>query len=147
MPRGALVDGALADLASFGETIVLCHMRRHVDGAKVSHVIGGIVGLVLTDRDAAAGGFALGLQHDLRGVSLGGTIGMRDHAGHRQTMPVLHGGMTHIAELCLPPGRLAIKPAVWVAGTGMRVVLALLAMKVRAVVIVTATVLGAKALL
>jgi hypothetical protein len=28
-------------------------------------VIGGIVGLVLTDRDAAAGSFAFGLQHDL----------------------------------------------------------------------------------
>jgi hypothetical protein len=56
MPRGALVNGALAGLAGFGEAIVLCHMRRHADGAKVSHVIGGIVGFVLTDRDAAAGG-------------------------------------------------------------------------------------------
>ena len=54
MPRGALVDGALAGLAGFGEAIVLCHVRRHVDGAKVSHVIGGMVGLVLTGRDAAA---------------------------------------------------------------------------------------------
>src|SRR4029077_16771927 len=113
----------------------------------VSHVISGIVGLVLTDRDAAAAGFALGLQHNLRGLGPGGAIGMRDHTGHRQTMSVLHGGMAHIAELCLPPGRLAIKPAVWVAGTGMGVVLALLAMEVRAVIIVTATVLGAKALL
>src|SRR5229473_4160346 len=129
MPRGALVNGALAGLAGFGEAIVLCHMRRHADGAKVSHVIGGIVGFVLTDRDAAAGGFAPGLQHDLRGAALGGAISMRDHAGHCQTMSVLHGGMPHIAELCLPPGRLAIKAAVWVAGTRMGVVLALLAMK------------------
>jgi hypothetical protein len=55
--------------------------------------------------------------------------------------------MAHIAELRFPPDRLAIKPAVWVAGTGMGVVPAPLAMEVRAVIIVTATVLGAKALL
>ena len=61
-------------------------------------------------------------------------------------MPVLHGGMAHIAELRLPPGRLAIKPAVRVAGTRMGVVLALLAMEVRAVIIVAAAVLGTKAL-
>src|SRR5260370_18697709 len=60
---------------------------------------------------------------------------------------VLHGGVAHIAELRLPPGRLPIKPAVWVAGTRMGVVLALLSIEVRAVIIVTATVLGTKALL
>src|SRR5258707_691624 len=65
----------------------------------------------------------------------------------RQAMPVLHGGVAHVAELRLSPGSLAIKPAVWVAGTRMGVVLALLAMEVRAVIIVTATVLGTKALL
>src|SRR3984893_40569 len=62
-------------------------------------------------------------------------------------MPVLHGGVAHIAKLRLPPGRLAIKPAVGVAGTRMGVVLALLAMEVRAVIIVAAAVLGTKALL
>ena len=36
---------------------------------------------------------------------------MRDPAGHRQPMPVLHGGVAHIAKLGLPAGRLAIKPA------------------------------------
>jgi hypothetical protein len=52
-----------------------------------------------------------------------------------------------MAKLGLASGRLAIKPAVRVAGTRMGVVLALLAMEVGAVIIVTAAVLGAKALL
>jgi hypothetical protein len=112
MPRGSLVDGAVAGLAGFGDGIVLRHMRRHVDGAKIGHMIGRVVRLVLTDRDAVAGSFAFGLQHDLRGPAFGGAIGVRDHAGHRQPMPVLHGGVAHIAKLRLPPGRLAIKPAV-----------------------------------
>src|SRR6266851_9090366 len=62
-------------------------------------------------------------------------------------MPVLHGGVAHIAKLGLSSGRLAIKPAVRVAGTRMSVVLALLAMEVGAVIIVAAAVLGAKTLL
>src|SRR6267154_2202559 len=147
MPRGSFVDGAVAGLAGFGDGLVLRHMRCDVDGAKIGDMIGSIVRLVLTGGDAAAGSFAFGLQHDLRGPALGGAIGVRDYAGHRQAMPVLHGGVTHIAELRLPPGRLAIKPAVWVAGTRMGVVLALLAMEVRAVIIVAATVLGTKALM
>jgi hypothetical protein len=72
---------------------------------------------------------------------------VRDRADHRQPMPVLHGGVAHIAELGLPSGRLAIKPAVRVAGARMSVVLALLAVKVGAIIMVAATVLGAKALL
>src|SRR5882757_5327380 len=143
MPRGSFVDGAVASLAGFGDGVVLCH----VDGPKIGHMIGRIVGLVLTDRDPMAGGFALGLQHALRGSAFGGAIGVRDHAGHRQAMPVLHGGVAHIAKLRLPPCRLAIKPAVGVACARVGVVLALLATKVRAAIIVTATVLGTKALL
>jgi hypothetical protein len=41
-------------------------MRRHADGAKIGDMIGGIVRLVFTDRDAAACGFASRLQHGLR---------------------------------------------------------------------------------
>src|SRR5712664_4299035 len=146
MPRGSFIDGAVAGLAGFGDSLVLRHMRCHVDGAKIGHMIGSLVRVVLTGRDAAAGSFAFGLQHDLRGSAFGGAIGVRDHAGHRQPMPVLHGGVAHIAKLRLPPGGFAVKPAVRVTGTGMSVVLALLAVEVRAVIIV-ATVLGTKALL
>src|SRR3981189_936594 len=130
MPRGSFVDGAVAGLAGFGDGLVLCHMRRHADGAKIGDMIGGIVRLVLTGRDAAAR-----------------RLGSRAPAGPRQPMPVLHGGVAHIAKLGLPSGRLAIKPAVRVASARMGVVLALLAVEVRAVVIVTAAVLGAKTLL
>src|SRR3954447_3429460 len=56
-------------------------------------------------------------------------------------------GVAHIAKLGLPSGRLAIKPAVRIAGARMGVVLALLAVEVGAVIIVAAAVLGAKALL
>src|SRR6476646_1666670 len=144
MPGGSFIDGAGAGLAGFGDGLVLCHMRRHADGAKIGDMIGGIVRLVLTGRDAAACGFASRLQHGLRSPAFGHAIGMRDPAGHRQPMPVLHGGVAHIAELGLPSGRLAIKPAVWAR---MGVVLALLAVEVGAVIIVAAAVPGTKALL
>src|SRR6478736_6613980 len=148
MPGGSFVDGAAAGLAGFGDGLVLCHMRRHADGAKIGDMVGGIVRFVLAGRDAAACGVAPRLQHGLRSPAFGGAIGMRDPAGYRQPMPVLHGGVAHIAKLGLPSGRLAIKPAVGVAGTRMGVVLALLAMEVGAVIIIiTAAVLGAKALL
>src|SRR3954451_17591301 len=146
MPRGSFVDGAVACLAGFGDGLVLCHMRRHADGAKVGDMIGGIVRLVLTGRDATACDFASRLQYGLRSPAFGGAIGMRDAAGHRQPMPVLHGGVAHIAKLGLPSGRFAIKPAVRVAGTRMSVVLALLAVKISAI-IVAAAVPGTQTLL
>ena len=61
-------------------------------------------------------------------------------------MSVLHDGVAHIGEFCLARSGFAVKTAVGIAGTRMRIVLALLAMKVRTVVI-TASVFGAEALL
>src|ERR1700688_5027479 len=104
MPRGSFVDGAVAGLAGYGDGLVLRHMRCDVDGAKIGHMIGRIIRLVLTDRDAVAGGFASRLQHDLRGSAFGGAIGMRDHAGHRQPVPVLHGGRGPYSKAS-PPAR------------------------------------------
>src|SRR5678816_1615103 len=51
-----------------------------------------------------------------------------------------------IAELRLPPGSLAVETAVGIAGAGMRVVLALLAVEVGSAVFVAAAVLGAETL-
>src|ERR1700693_3738228 len=65
MPRGSFIDGAVAGLAGFGDGLVLRHMRCHVDGAKIGDMIGRIVRFVLTGRDAAAGSFAFGPQHNL----------------------------------------------------------------------------------
>ena len=145
--RGPLVDGAAAALAGLGDAVVLRHVRCDVEGAKLGHVIGRVIGLVLTGRDAVAGLSGLGFKHPLRSAALGGTGGKRDDAGHRQAVPVLHRGMAHIAELRLPPGGLAIKAAVGIAGAGVRVVLALLAMEVGAAVAIATAVLGPEALL
>jgi hypothetical protein len=60
-------------------------------------------------------------------------------------MPVLHGGVAHVGELCLPPGGLC-EGNVGITSTRMRVALALLAVKVRAVAVIAA-VLEAEALL
>jgi hypothetical protein len=58
-------------------------------------------------RNASAELFDFGLEHRLRSAPLSDAGGERDHAGHRQPMPVFHGSMAHIAELRFPPGRLA----------------------------------------
>jgi hypothetical protein len=147
MPRGSFVDGAVAVLAGFGGGLVLCHMRRHADGTKIGDMVGRIVCLVLTSRDAAACGFASRLQHGLRSPAFGGAIGMRDPAGPPPARAGSPWWRAHIAKLGLPSGRLAIKPAVRFAGARMGVVLALLAMEVGAVIIIAAAVLGTKTLL
>src|SRR6202023_3127554 len=109
-------------------------------------MIGGVIGLIFANRYAAAGLLSFGLEHDLRSAALGNAGGERDGAGHRQPMPVLHRGVAHVAELRLPPGSLAVKTAVGIAGAGMRVVLALLAVEVGSAVFVAAAVLGADTL-
>ena len=62
-------------------------------------------------------------------------------------MPVLHGGMAHIAELRLPAGRLAVQPTVGVGCARMCVVLTLLSMEVGPAIVITTAVLGTKTLL
>src|SRR5450759_1261770 len=114
VPRGAFVDGTLAAFAGFADAIVLRHMRCDVAGAKIRHMLARVIGLV----------------HDLRGAALGDAISLSNHAGHRQPMSVLHGGVAHIGEFCLPPSGLAVKTTVGVARTRMRVVLALLSVEV-----------------
>src|SRR6202521_1833817 len=122
-------------------------MWRDVDSAQVGHMIGRVIGLVFADGDTAASLFGFSLEHRLRSATLGGAGGERDHAGHRQPMAVLHGGMAHIAELRLSPGRLAVKAAVGIGRARMCVVLALLSVEVGAAVGVATAVLGAEAFL
>src|SRR6266536_883821 len=121
-------------------------MWRDVDSAQIGHMIGRVIGLVFAHRDAAAGLLGFGLEHYLRSAALGSPVGERDRAGHRQPMPVLHGSVAHIAELRLPPGGLAVKTAVGIAGARVRVVLALLSVEIGPAVFVAAAVLGAEAL-
>ncbi len=61
-------------------------------------------------------------------------------------MAVLHGGMAQIAQPGFAARRLAIEPAVGIAGAGMGVILALLAAEIRAIAAVAA-ILGAEALM
>src|SRR5262249_60063399 len=56
-------------------------------------------------RNASAELLDFGLEHRLRSAPLSGAGGERDHAGHRQPMPVFHRGVAHVAELRLPPCR------------------------------------------
>src|SRR5664280_1304507 len=81
-----------------------------------------------------------------RSATLGRSRGMRDPTVHRQTRPVLHGDVSHIAELRLPPGSLPIKPAVGIGHAGMGVVLALLSVEVRAIVSIAGPILRPEAL-
>ena len=78
--------------------------------------------------------------------ALGSAIGERDHAGHRQPMPVLHGGVAHVAELRLSPGGLAVELAVGIASARMRVVFTLLAVEVGAAAVGAAVVLEVETL-
>jgi hypothetical protein len=55
--------------------------------------------------------FGFRLEHRLRSAALRSADGKRDHAGDRQTMPVLHGGMAHIAEPHLAADFLGRRPA------------------------------------
>src|SRR5580704_10993723 len=101
VPRGASVDGAPTTLAGCGDAVVLRHMRRNVDGAQMGHMVGRVIGLIFAHRDAAACLLGFGLEHDLRSAALGGAVGERDHARHRQPMAVLHGGEAH-ASISVP---------------------------------------------
>src|SRR5436305_14782610 len=107
-------------------------MRRDLDGAQLGDMIGGVISLVLAHRAALAGLLGFALEHGLRSTALGRSVGNRDPAADRQSMPVLHEGMAHVGELRLPPGGLAVKAAFGIAGAGVRVILALLAVEVGA---------------
>src|SRR6266513_937551 len=120
-------------LAGLGQAVVLRNMRRDVHLAQRRNVIAGVVGFVLADRDSSSRSFGFLLEHRLRGTPLGGAAGLCDGAVNSKTVAVLHDRMTHIAELGLAPGRLAIELGLWVACALMRFVLAPLAVKVRAV--------------
>src|SRR5262244_2179974 len=101
-------------------------------------MVSSVIGFVFAHRNASAELLDFGLEHRLRSAPLSGAGGERDHAGHRQPMPVFHGGVAHVAELRLPPRRLAVKSAVGIGRARMRVVLALLPMEVGPAVIILA---------
>jgi hypothetical protein len=122
-----------AALAGFGLAIILRHMRGHARIAQSRHMNGGVISLVLAHGNAPTGGLCFGFEHRLRSLPLGRARGLCHHGAHRQTVPVVHQRMAHVAKFGPTPCRFAVQPAVWVGGAGMRVVAAFLAVKIRAV--------------
>src|SRR5262249_31412652 len=108
-------------VAGLGAGVVLRNMPRDVLFAQRPHLIAGVVGFVLADRDSSSRSFGFLLEHRLGGTPLGGAAGLRDGAVNSKTIAVLHDRMTHIAELGLAPGRLAIELGLRVACALMRV--------------------------
>src|SRR5207245_791321 len=99
-------------------------MRRDVDSAQIGHMIGRVIGLVFAHRDAAASlALALSIISEAR----------------RSAVPLASVTMPATATPCrlrLPPGGLAVKTAVGIAGARMRVVLALLSVEIGPVIFV-----------
>src|SRR5437764_13670350 len=95
-------------LAGLGQAVVLRNMRGDVHLAQRRNVIAGVVGFVLADRDSSSRSFGFLLEHRLRGTPLGGAAGVCVGAVKSKTVAVLHERMTHIPELGLAPGRLAV---------------------------------------
>ena len=133
VPGGSSVDSALASVR-IGD-VVLGHVWRDIQRAELGDVVSGVIGLVLADGDATAAFLGLYLEHDFRRAPLGRSRGMREPSSHRQTIPVLHGHVSHVAELCFLSGGLPVQPAVGIGHAGMGVVLALLSVEVRAIVV------------
>src|SRR5215475_15954461 len=107
-------------------------MGGDVDGAQLGYVIGAVEGLAFTHCDTVTGLLGFGLEHRFRSAALSGAIGERHHAGYRQSMPVLHCGVAHIAEPGFATSSFAVKPTVRIGCARMGVILALLAMEVGA---------------
>ena len=130
MTGGPPVNGAAALSAGLARSIVLRHVRCHRCGAQLRHMIGRVVALsspTVIRRPASD------RQHRLGGTPLGGAGGFAEHARHRQSVTILHGDVPHVAQLRLAARRLAIQPAVRIGGALVGVVLAGLAVEVRAI--------------
>src|SRR5246127_5826360 len=107
--------------------VVLRDMRRAAALAATGDKVGGVIVLV-----GAHGAARLGivLDHVEGGRSLRRTVGLGEARIDDQPVAVLHHQMPHVAELGLLASALAEQAGVGVGSRGMRVVLALLAMKV-----------------
>src|SRR6516165_11250079 len=128
---------------------VLGDMRRGVALAQCCDEAGSIVGLVGADRDAAVARPRLG--HGQRRLALGRAGGRGQPRIDHQTIAILHHHVPYIGQLCRLTQPLAIEPRIRIAGRGVRLIAALLAVKI-ALAIATrrrrfaATVLRAEAL-
>ena len=140
VPGGAAVEVTAPSL------VVLGYMRSHVQLPCHVHEILGVVGLVRAHGDTARVALLLLLEHQQGRVAFRESVGMGDHGGGDQAIAVLDKRVAQITQLRLLAVTLLVEPRIGIGGRCMRLVRALLAVKVRAVAIV-ATALGTKALL
>ena len=142
VPQGSSVDRRLAPLAGLGQMTIDGDVRGHGSGAQVGHEPGHVIGLVGAQGDPPLRSAAAALDQIERRLSLGRTAGLGDAATNRQTVAVLHQGMTEIAELGRLAVALAVELGVRIGGAPMGLVGALLAVEVafaiaaRAVIII-----------
>jgi hypothetical protein len=86
-------------LASFGNAVVLRHMRRDVEGAKIGHMIGRVIGFVLTGSDAVTLALIFSIPSEARRSAVPlARVSMPANAGSPR--------WAHVGELCHPPGGL-----------------------------------------
>src|SRR5215469_12130470 len=107
---------------------VLRDMRGGVALAQCRNEAGGVVGLVGADRDSAVARPRLG--HGQRRLALGRAGGHGQPRVDRQTMAVVHHHVPHIGQLRRLTRPLAIEPRIRIAGRGVRLVAAFLAVKI-----------------
>ena len=79
--------------------------------------------------------FGLFLEQGLRSAPFSRAVRRCDHAADGKAVPVLHERMAQVRELGLAPARLAVEFGFRIGRALMRIVLADLAVKVRAVIV------------
>src|ERR1700722_20332625 len=123
MARGAAVDRRAP------ATVVLCHMWGDVDLAHLGDEVLRVEALVAANGDAL-GVVRVRLDQVLRRQPLGMPRGAGRDRTDDQLIAVLHQCVAHEAELGLLAAPLLIEPGVGIGGRGMRLIAALLAVKI-----------------
>src|SRR6266487_2540829 len=122
MARRASIDGRPA------VSVVLGHVRRHLQVAQLCHEIMSVVVLVAAQRDSTA---ATDLCRKGRArLALGRARRRRDTSGDRQAVAILHQQVAGVAQLCLFAFAFATQHCFRIGSRLMRFVRAFLAVKV-----------------
>src|SRR5208282_5009109 len=123
MPRRAPIDGAAP-----GPSSVLRYVRGHIHMPALGNELGGVEAFVATYRRRVRTWNLL--QHDECCIALGATIGFQQFPVDDQSIAILYQQIAAIAQLRLLARSLACKLRIDVRRRFMRLVRALLAMKV-----------------
>lgn len=140
MSCGSPVDGT----APVG--VVLDHVRGDVQLAQHAHQTADVVGFIGTYGNSSRTVRDV-VQHQQCSVGLGCTVGVRGHGFGNQPAAVLRHDVAQITEPGFLAFRLPVEPRIRIGGGCVRLVGALLALKIPAVArVVAASVLAPKAL-